>query len=127
MLVKVAVISALATSALAQSSYMTGLINALNGNGLTSLADLLASFDNATLTAIESAISTGNHTLFTPVNDAFGSLSDSVTSNITQVHQVLSYHLLTGVINTTDTSPDKFTIARTSLKGAPAVNLRKFT
>jgi uncharacterized surface protein with fasciclin (FAS1) repeats len=99
---------------------MTGLVDALRNSGLTSLADALGSFDNTTLTAIETALSKGNHTLFAPNNDAFGSLP---TSNAAQVQQILSYHILNGVINTTDTSPDTFTIARTSLTGAPTVNL----
>lgn len=123
MFAKALLVSALATSAFAQSSYMTGLADALRNSGLTSLADVFGSFDNTTLTTIESALSKGNHTLFVPNNDALGSLS---TSNAAQVQQILSYHILNGVINTTDTSPDKYTIARTTLTGAPTVNLRMF-
>lgn len=123
MFAKALLVSALATSALAQSSYMTGLLDALRNNGATNLADVLGSFDNTTLATLESSLSQGNHTLFVPNNDALSNLS---TSNTTQVQQILSYHILSGIINTTDTSPDKYTIARTTLTGAPTVNLRMF-
>ncbi len=122
MFAKTVLVSALATSALAQSSYVTGLLTAFRDNGLTTLADLLASFDNTTISTIESALSKGNHTVFAPNNDALANLP----SNVTQVQQVFYYHVLNGLINTTDTSPDNFTIARTSLTGAPTVNLRMF-
>ena len=121
MLAKFALISALATSALAQSSYMTGLVTALRDNGLTAAADLLTSLDNSTLSAIESAISSGNHTGFAPDNNALANLPDNFAA---QAQQVLSYHFLSGAITTNDTSPDKLTIARTTLTGAPTVNLR---
>lgn len=123
MFAKAVVVSALATSALAQSSYVTGLLTAFRDNGLSTLADLFTSLDNSTLSTIESSLNKGNHTVFAPSNDALANLSNL---NATQVQQVFSYHVLNGLINTTDTSPDNFTIARTSLTGAPTVNLRMF-
>ena len=127
MFAKFTLISALATSsALAQSSYITGLLNTFRDNGLTAVADLLASFDGSTLSALESAISSGNHTGFIPDNGALANLPSSWASNVTQAQQVLSYHFLNGAVNTNDTSPDKLTIARTTLTGPPTVNLRMF-
>lgn len=123
MFAKAVLVSTLATSALAQSSYVTGLLTAFRDNGLSGLADIFASFDNTTLSTIEASLSKGNHTVFAPNDGALANLSNL---NATQVQQVFSYHVLNGLINTTDTSPDNFTIARTSLNGAPTVNLRMF-
>ena len=119
MFTKAVLVSALAISALAQSSYMTGLINVLNENGLTTLTSQLTSLNASALSAIETSINKGNHTLFTPNNEAFASVPDNIMSNV-------SYHVLSGLVTTNDTSPDKLTIARTNLTGAPEVNLRKF-
>lgn len=126
MLSKFSLIAALATSALAQSSYMTGLLTALRDNGLTAAADFIAALDNTTLSTIESAISSGNHTAFAPDNGALANVPASLTSNSTLAGKVLSYHFLSGPVNTNDTSNDKLTIARTTLTGAPIVNLRTF-
>jgi uncharacterized surface protein with fasciclin (FAS1) repeats len=123
MLTKVALISALAAPAFAQSQYMTGLINTLRDNGLTALADGLASFNTSSL---ETTISTGNHTAFAPDNQALSSIPNLVGMDPSELQQEISYHFLSGLITTNDTSPDKLTVARTSLSGAPTVNLRTF-
>lgn len=126
MLSKFSLIAALATSALAQSSYITGLLTTLRDNGLTAAADFVAALDNTTLSSFESAISSGNRTAFAPDNGGLANVPDSVTSNSTLAGKVLAYHFLSGPVNTNDTSNDKLTIARTVLNGAPLVNLRTF-
>jgi uncharacterized surface protein with fasciclin (FAS1) repeats len=123
MFTKTILVFAFATSALAQSSYMTGLLEALRNNSLTTLVDLFATANASTL---ESTISKGNHTVFAPSNEAFANIPDLANANASQLQQEFSYHILSGAVNTNDTSLNNFTIARTTLTGAPTVNLRMF-
>jgi uncharacterized surface protein with fasciclin (FAS1) repeats len=126
MFTKLALVSALVTSAFAQSSYFPGFIKALRDNGLTLAADLIAAGANSSVyDANGPTIATGTHTLFIPTNDAIINAPASVISDapLEEQQKFYLYYFTSSGINPTDTSPDKLTIARTLLKDPPTVNL----
>ncbi|KAF9463784.1 FAS1 domain-containing protein [Collybia nuda] len=100
------------SSAFAQSLNVTGLISALRGAGLTSLADAAQKANGTTvgqqfLNAIVNG--THNYTIFAPNNDACKSLApgvDDITDNTDTLAAILSYHVLPGTFVDTTSSQD---------------------
>ncbi|KAG9081262.1 hypothetical protein FRC06_005685 [Ceratobasidium sp. 370] len=122
------IVTVLAVPALAQNvntTYITGLLGALNGLGLTSLATVARSIANNTNgVALLAQLSQGSKTVFAPNNEAFGRVPSSVSSDVDLLTSILSYHVLDGRFNASDfaTTP-QHTIARTFLKSSNLVML----
>ncbi|KAG0697198.1 FAS1 domain-containing protein [Suillus ampliporus] len=101
--------------------YLDGLVQALNTDGLTSLASASAALNSSSEgQQVAQSLSTGNWTVFAPNNQAFSSTPLNLTSDI---GDLLSYHVVHG--NFTDqTSPyPNITLGRTLLNNASLVQL----
>ncbi|KAJ1307765.1 hypothetical protein OPQ81_001852 [Rhizoctonia solani] len=124
-----ALLTALAAPALAQqlnTTYITGLLGALNGLGLTSLVSVASSVANDTNggTALLAQLSQGNKTVFAPNNEAFGRVPQNVSSNVGLLTSILSYHVVDGHYNASDFAREPgHTIVRTYLTNSSLVNL----
>ncbi|QRW18163.1 Transforming growth factor-beta-induced protein ig-h3 [Rhizoctonia solani] len=123
-----ALLAALAAPAVAQNintTYLTGLANALNGLGLTSLVGVVGSLANNTNgTALLAQLSQGNKTVFAPNNEAFGRVPQNVSSNTDLLTSILSYHIVEGHYNASDFAREpNHTIVRTYLTNPSLVNL----
>ncbi|CAE6423153.1 unnamed protein product [Rhizoctonia solani] len=122
-------LAALAASALAQdvnTTYLTGLLGALNGLGLTSLVSVAGSVANNTNggTALLAQLSQGSKTVFAPSNEAFGRVPQNVSSNTALLTSILSYHIVEGRYNASDFAREpNHTIVRTYLTNSSLVNL----
>ena len=85
--------AALASPAFAQSNgtdYATGLVAALNGAGLTSLATALGAFPDIATTLGGGASAGMNFTVFGPSNEALAPLlADPTALNLTQIQETL--------------------------------------
>ncbi|CAE6477849.1 unnamed protein product [Rhizoctonia solani] len=119
---------ALAAPALAQNlntTYITGLLGALNGLGLTSLVSVATSLANDTNgMALLSQLSQGSKTVFAPNNEAFGRVPQNVSSNTGLLTSILSYHIADGRYNASDfAQKPNHTIVRTHLNDSSLVNL----
>ncbi|GAA5902578.1 uncharacterized protein JCM6883_007172 [Sporobolomyces salmoneus] len=110
----------LASVALAQNSpdYASGLLQALQGANLTTLASL-ATQNAATLLPL---LQEGNHTIFAPSDNAFSQLPENVTSNADLVASTLLYHIYYGSYAPSNLSANH-SIARSSLNSTEYVNL----
>ncbi|CAE7186317.1 unnamed protein product [Rhizoctonia solani] len=120
------VLAALAAPALAQDpNYLTGLLGALNGLGLTSLVSVASSLANNTDgVALLSQLSQGNKTIFAPSNDAFSEVPQNVSSNTGLLASILSYHIADGHYNASDFAQrPNHTIVRTYLNDSSLVSL----
>ncbi|KAG8729065.1 hypothetical protein FRC12_021287 [Ceratobasidium sp. 428] len=121
-------VAALAAPASAQqvnTTYITGLLAALNSAGLTSLVSVAQSVANNTNgTALLAQLSQGQKTVFAPSNAAFADVPSNVSSNSNLLTSILSYHVLDGHFNASDfaTAPNH-TIARTFLNSSDLVSL----
>ncbi|KAG8679812.1 hypothetical protein FRC08_016724 [Ceratobasidium sp. 394] len=121
--------TALAVPALAQNNvnttYVSGLVEALNGLGLSSLANgMTQSANNANGSALLAQLSQGNKTVFAPNNQAFSRVPNNVSSNANLLISILSYHVLDGHINASDfAAAPNHTIARTFLNSSDLVML----
>ncbi|CAE6458527.1 unnamed protein product [Rhizoctonia solani] len=119
---------ALAAPAIAQNlntTYLTGLLGALNGLGLTSLVSVASSLannsDGGTLLA---QLAQGNKTVFAPNNEAFGRVPQNVSSDTGLLTSILAYHIVDGHYNTSDFAREpNHTIIRTHLNSSALVNL----
>ncbi|GAA5840870.1 hypothetical protein JCM3766R1_005385 [Sporobolomyces carnicolor] len=110
----------LASVATAQDSsgYAAGLLQALQGANLTTLASL-ATQNAATLLPL---LQQGNHTVFAPSDSAFAALPENVTSNADLVASTLLYHIYYGAYAPSNLSANH-SIARSSLNQTQYVNL----
>ncbi|KAG8680057.1 hypothetical protein FRC09_018514, partial [Ceratobasidium sp. 395] len=107
------------------TTYITGLLAALNSAGLTSLVSVAQSVANNTNgTALLAQLSQGQKTVFAPSNAAFADVPSNVSSNSNLLTSILSYHVLDGHFNASDfaTAPNH-TIARTFLNSSDLVSL----
>ncbi|CCO29631.1 Transforming growth factor-beta-induced protein ig-h3 OS=Mus musculus GN=Tgfbi PE=2 SV=1 [Rhizoctonia solani AG-1 IB] len=121
-----ALLAALFAPALAQDpNYITGLLGALNGLGLTSLVSVATSLANSTDgTALLSQLSQGSKTVFAPNNEAFGRVPQNVSSNTNLLASILSYHIVEGHYNVSDFAREpNHTIVRTYLTDPSLVSL----
>jgi len=118
-------LAVLAPLVLAQNStsnstaYLTQVLGALTGAGLTSLVSVASAIANTTDgAALLASLAQGNKTVFAPNNDAFAAVPSSVSSNTSLLTQILSYHIVnTSVtVNGSQVAP-AHTIARTALRG----------
>ncbi|KAG8992931.1 hypothetical protein FRB90_000864 [Tulasnella sp. 427] len=128
MLAKTFVLSALAASAAAQSynqTFANGMVDWLNKNGFTSLANAITtSIDSPGTINLLNNINGTSKTLLAPTNTAFNGLAANATSNSTLLGDRLSYHLLSGSFPASSfaTSPSH-TVARTYLNDSSLVTL----
>ncbi|EIM91840.1 Fasciclin-domain-containing protein [Stereum hirsutum FP-91666 SS1] len=105
------------------SSYFLGLAQALNDQGLSTLATLAAGALNDTAgPAFFEELQSGNKTLFAPSNEALSSLS-SATSNTTALLEILSYHILDGNFTDLVSTYPNVTLGRTLLNDTNLVAL----
>ncbi|KAI9633495.1 FAS1 domain-containing protein [Dioszegia hungarica] len=117
-------LAVLAPLVLAQSTtnttqYLTQVLGALTGAGLTSLVSVASAIANTTDgAALLASLAQGNKTVFAPNNDAFAAVPSSVSSNTTLLTQILSYHIVNTSVTANGTliAPNH-TIARTALRG----------
>ncbi|QRV90086.1 homoaconitate hydratase [Ceratobasidium sp. AG-Ba] len=117
-----------AAPALAQevnSTYIAGLLAALNGAGLTSLANTTQSIsNNSNGTALLAQLSQGQKTVFAPNNAAFSAVPGDVSSNTNRLVSILSYHVVDGHLNASEfAASPSHTIARTFLNNPEFVTL----
>ncbi|GAA6061355.1 hypothetical protein JCM10212_004836 [Sporobolomyces blumeae] len=117
---KLAIFAALASVVAAQdtSGYAQGLLQALQGANLTTLAQLATS-NAATLVPL---LQNGNHTVFAPSDSAFSQLPENVTSNQALVANTLLYHIYYGSYAPSNLTMNH-TIARSALNSSDYVNL----
>ncbi|KAG8762694.1 hypothetical protein FRC11_008009 [Ceratobasidium sp. 423] len=124
-----ALLTALAAPALAQdvnTTYLTGLLGALNGLGLTSLVSIASSVANNTNggTALLAQLSQGNKTVFAPNNEAFGRVPRNVSGDAGLLTSIISYHIVEGRYNASDFAREpNHTVIRTYLTNSSLVNL----
>jgi len=83
--------SSAAPSAEATASFADGLVGALYGAGLNSLAGALEPLGDDFASQLED----GNYTIFAPTDEAFGEATLN-TSNTDALQEVLTYHILPG-------------------------------
>lgn len=81
--------SSAAPSAEATASFADGLVGALYGAGLNSLAGALEPLGDDFASQLED----GNYTIFAPTDEAFGEATLN-TSNTDALQEVLTYHIL---------------------------------
>ncbi|KAG8949369.1 hypothetical protein FRC04_008604 [Tulasnella sp. 424] len=128
MLSKTFLLSALAATAAAQTyntTFATGLLQYLQNNGFTSLAQAINSSIESpgTINLLNNVNATGK-TLLAPTNTAFNGLAANATTNSTLLGDRLAYHLLSGSFpgSSFATSP-QHTVARTYLNDPSLVTL----
>ena len=97
---------------------MNGILTDSSANltSLVSVAETIAATEAGM--SLFSQLQSGNHTVFAPSNAAFADVPESVSSNVTLLTQILSYHILqrSYIPNGVNLGPNH-TIARTLLKG----------
>jgi len=114
------------TAALANAqqnaTYLSGLLQALNGAGLTTLATAVG-FINSTGTGNQLLADLSNrnknYTLFAPNNDAFSNAPSGVTQDPNALTDLVAYHVVFGHFQNVTDYPNT-TIGRTAL-GDPSV------
>ncbi|KDQ17509.1 hypothetical protein BOTBODRAFT_155520 [Botryobasidium botryosum FD-172 SS1] len=97
------------------STYVTGLVNALNGWGLTSLTSGLTSLSSdPTTQALLARLPNGTRTIFAPNNAALAAAGGAPFNGST-----LAYHILSGTFTANNIAKDPaHTIGRTFLNGS---------
>lgn len=111
-------LTATVANAQSNSTYVSGLIQALNNAGLTSLASAVGAINSTTIGSqlLQNLSNQGkNYTVFAPNNDAFSNMP----SGTNQLADVISYHVVFGHFNNVADYPNA-TIGRTAL-GDPSV------
>lgn len=104
------------------STYVSGLIQAFNSIGLTTLASAVgAANSTSTGSQLLSKLSnqSQNYTVFAPNNDAFNNVPGSVTQDPNALVDIIAYHIVFGHFNNVTNYPNT-TIGRTAL-GDPSV------
>ncbi|KIJ63995.1 hypothetical protein HYDPIDRAFT_133294 [Hydnomerulius pinastri MD-312] len=114
---------ALVPSVLGQS-YLEGLVQTLNANGLTQLASIGTSLNGTTIgQQVLAALPEGNKTLFAPTNAALSALDPAVAGNQNLLSDIIAYHVVSGnFVNQSETYPN-VTIGRTLLNDSALVML----
>jgi uncharacterized surface protein with fasciclin (FAS1) repeats len=98
------------------TSYLTGLVTALNSLGLTGLAGAAAKVNGTEAgAALLSKLSSGNFTVFAPNNNAFDAVPRSAANNDSLLTSILSYHILPGNYSGISNNSPNHTVARTLL------------
>ncbi|KAG1781207.1 FAS1 domain-containing protein [Suillus placidus] len=104
--------------------YLDGLVQALNTDGLTTLASASAALNSSSEgQLVAQSLSAGNWTLFAPNNQAFSSAPINLTSDPTSVRNLLSYHVVHGNFTDQTSSYPKITLGRTLLNDSSLVRL----
>jgi uncharacterized surface protein with fasciclin (FAS1) repeats len=107
-----------ATLANAQNAtYVSGLIQALNNAGLTTLASAVGAVNSTNVgSQLLSKLSdqSKNYTVFAPNNDAFNNVPGSVTQDPNSLVDIVAYHVVFGRFNNVTDYPNT-TIGRTAL------------
>ncbi|CAD6893321.1 unnamed protein product [Tilletia controversa] len=117
-----AVLLSTAPAALAQdvntTAYATGLLAALNANGLTALSGLAAKINTKLLPALAANIGR-NLTVLAPSNAAIAALGNNLSDD--DIFNVITYHILNGTFN--NNQSDAVVIAPTALTASSLVSL----
>ncbi|KAG1879995.1 FAS1 domain-containing protein [Suillus subluteus] len=104
--------------------YLNGLVQALNTDGLTTLASASAALNSSSAgQQVAQILSTGNWTLFAPNNQAFNSTPINLTSDPTSIRDLLSYHVVHGNFTDQTSSYPNITLGRTLLNDSSLVQL----
>lgn len=104
--------------------YLAGLVQALNTDGLTTLAFATAALNSSSEgQLVAQSLSAGNWTLFAPSNQAFSSAPINLTSDPTSVRNLLAYHVVHGNFTDQTSSYPKITLGRTLLNDSSLVRL----
>ncbi|KAF9779813.1 FAS1 domain-containing protein [Thelephora terrestris] len=117
-----ALTATLANAQSQNSTYVSGLIQALNNAGLTTLATAVGAVNSTNVgSQLLSQLSdqSRNFTVFAPNNDAFNNVSSSITQDPNALTDIVAYHVVFGHFNNVTVYPNT-TIGRTAL-GDPAV------
>lgn len=101
------------------TEYGTTLSRALQAAGLGTFATVLASPAAAPVVA---RLQQGNHTVFAPSDAALAPVSLNSTSPA-DLDALINYHILPGTLDLSKLPSNGHAIVRTSLRGAPYVNL----
>ncbi|KDN47799.1 hypothetical protein RSAG8_03219, partial [Rhizoctonia solani AG-8 WAC10335] len=122
----------LAASATVQASpiaprqdYLTGLVQALNQQGLTTLSSVLTQFATTQQgQQIASQLPNGNYTILAPSNAAFQPVLPGLQADNSSLGPILSYHLISGLYPADLIAPARsHSIAPTLLTNDTYVNL----
>ncbi|KDQ51355.1 hypothetical protein JAAARDRAFT_62567 [Jaapia argillacea MUCL 33604] len=120
----------LATAQSINTTYVAGLLSALNGAGLTSLVSAASSLNSSTVgQQLLGELSAGSNgttkfTIFAPNNGAFSGVPSNISGNPSLLADVLAYHIQTGNISTNEiASYPNTTIGRTLLNDSTYVQL----
>ncbi|KAF8577560.1 Fasciclin-domain-containing protein [Ramaria rubella] len=107
------------------SSYLTGLVNALNGAGLNTLAGVAQNVSTTTTgQQLFGQLPNGNNTVFAPNNDAFNQTPPKNITDPNELAAILSYHVVSGSFSTSNFSnAPTHTILRTHLNNSQYVAL----
>lgn len=119
-----ALTATLANAQSQNSTYVSGLIQALNNAGLTVLSSAIGSINSTSSgSQLLSKLSnqSQNFTLFAPDNDAFNNIPSGITQDPNTLTDVVAYHVVFGHFNNVTDYPNT-TIGRTAL-GDPNVVL----
>ncbi|KII83938.1 hypothetical protein PLICRDRAFT_147639 [Plicaturopsis crispa FD-325 SS-3] len=105
-------------------TYVAALSKALSSAGLTQLAAVAAKVNSTTLgQELLAALPTGQFAVFAPNDDAFKGVPANVSSNVTALAEILSYHILPGNFAAAAAMSPSVTIGRTMLNDSSLVML----
>ncbi|WWC65061.1 uncharacterized protein I303_107675 [Kwoniella dejecticola CBS 10117] len=101
------------------SDYLTTVLGALTGAGLTSLVGAAQGIANTTEgQALLGSLANGNKTVFAPSNQALSNISQDILGNSALLTQILSYHILNNTYTAAGVAnAPNHTIARSLLRG----------
>ncbi|KIP05780.1 hypothetical protein PHLGIDRAFT_107813, partial [Phlebiopsis gigantea 11061_1 CR5-6] len=105
-----------AVSARAQNTtFLDGLVTALQGAGLTELVNVAAAVNGTSVgqSLLTNLTSGDAYTIFAPDNDAWSSASSNITNNVTTLADVFSYHVIPGNLANFSSRYPNVTLART--------------
>lgn len=108
-----------------QNDYLTGLVQALNQHGLTTLSTVLTQYAGTQQgQQVAGSLSSGNYTVFAPSNAAFEPVLPGLQADNSTVGPILSYHIVNGSYPANSVAPARsHSIAPTLLTNTSYVNL----
>ncbi|CAE6448136.1 unnamed protein product [Rhizoctonia solani] len=112
-------------SPIARQDYLTGLVQALNNQGLTTLSSVLTQFAGTQQgQQVANQLPNGNYTILAPSNAAFQPVLPGLQADNSSIGPILSYHIINGSYPADVIAPARsHSIAPTLLTDGAYVNL----